>query len=174
MQTARSPRYEPQAVLPLRKELVNVGFRELLTPEDVDSVLSKKQGTVLLMVNSVCGCAAGSARPAAMLALQHSVIPDTCATVFAGMEMDAVDRARGFIKGYPPSSPCMALFKDGEVVAMVQRHDIERRNPEDIAKVLRAAFDKFCARKGPSISREEFAKLVPQQVCGSQIPLYGQ
>ena len=174
MPTARPSRYDPQAVLPLRQELVNVGFRELLTAEDVDAVLTMKQGTVLLMVNSVCGCAAGSARPAAMLALQHSVIPDTCATVFAGMELDAVDRARGYIKGVPPSSPCMALFRDGEVVTVVQRQDIERRSAEEIAKVLRTAFDRFCARKGPSISREEFVKLVPQHACGSQIPLYGE
>jgi putative YphP/YqiW family bacilliredoxin len=174
MPSTRSPRYDPQAVLPLRQELTNVGFRELLTTEDVDALLTKKQGTVLLMVNSVCGCAAGSARPGAMLALQHSVIPDACVTVFAGMELDAVDRARGYIKGYAPSSPCLALFKDGEVVAMVQRTDIERRSPEDIARALRSAFDRFCTRKGPSISREEFAKLVPQHVCGSQIPLFGQ
>ncbi len=174
MQTARPPRYDPQAVLPLRQELVAVGFRELLTAEDVDALLNKKQGTVLLVVNSVCGCAAGSARPGAMLALQHSLIPDALATVFAGMEIDAVDRARSHMKDYPPSSPCMALFKDGELVFMVERHQIERRAPEEISRHLQEAFDKFCTRPGPSIPREEFEKLVPQQSCGSQIPRFGQ
>jgi len=166
----RPPAYDRQAVQPLRKELTQVGVRELLTPEDVDAVLSRREGTVLLVVNSVCGCAAGGARPGVMQALQHRVIPDELATVFAGMEHEAVERARSYLTGYPPSSPSIALLKDGEVAMILERHEIERLSPEDIARELKAAFDRFCCRPGPSIPQEQFEKIVPQRICGSQIP----
>ena len=165
------PMYDPGAVQPMRDELKRVGVRELLTPADVDAVL-KAKGTALVVVNSVCGCAAGGARPAVMLALQHKVIPDQITTVFAGMDKDATEKARSYFKGYPPSSPCIALLKDGEVAAIVQRHDIEGRTPQQIAVTLTAAFDKFCTRLGPSIPREEFEKIVPVQACGSSIPRF--
>lgn len=166
------PMYDPSAVQPMREELKRVGLRELLTAEDVDAAV-KHKGTTLVVVNSVCGCAAGGARPAVMLALQHNVIPDQLTTVFAGMEREAVERARSYFKGYPPSSPCIALLKDSEVATIVQRHDIEGRAPQQIASVLAAAFDKHCTRKGPSIPREEFEKIAPVQACGSSIPRFG-
>ena len=168
------PMYDPQAVKPLREELTRVGMRELLTPEEVDAAFREQKGTVLLIVNSVCGCAAGGARPGALLALQNKVIPDELTTVFAGMERDAVERARGYLKGYPPSSPCIALFRDGEVATILQRHDIEGRSPVEVAAALTSAFDRFCTRPGPSIPREEFEKLAPQEICGSQIPRFEQ
>ena len=104
-----------------------------------------------------------------MLALQNKVIPDQLTTVFAAMERDAVERARGYIKDFPPSSPAVALFKDEKVVAMLERHDIEGRTPAEIAQALTASFDRFCSRRGPSIPREEFETIVTHQACGSQI-----
>lgn len=163
------PTYDPEAVRPMREELVAVGVRELLTPADVDEVLSAP-GTTLVVVNSVCGCAAGNARPGVMLALQNAKIPDRPTTVFAGQEKSAVAEARARMKGYPPSSPCIALFKDGEVVHILQRHDIENRTATQVAESLVAAFDKHCTRPGPSISREEFEKIVAYKGCGSSIP----
>ena len=168
------PMYDSEAVRPMREELTRVGIRDLLTPEDVDGVFSEKKGTALLVVNSVCGCAAGGARPGVMLALQNKLIPDQLTTVFAGMERDAVERARSYLKGCPPSSPCVALFKDGEAVAILQRHDIEGRSPVEIAQSLSAAFDRFCSRPGPSIPREELEKIIPHQACGSEIPRFEQ
>ncbi len=166
------PFYDPHAVQPMREELTRVGIRELLTPDQVDAALRQK-GTVLVVVNSVCGCAAGGARPGVMLALQHKVIPDELTTVFAGMDREATEKARSYFKGYPPSSPSIALLKDGEVAAILQRHEIEGRHPTEIAKVLTSAFDRFCTRKGPSIPHEEFQKIVPVQACGSSIPRHG-
>lgn len=164
------PLYDPEAVKPLRQELVRVGVRELQTPEEVEAVLGKKQGTTLVVVNSICGCAAGSARPGVMLALQNKVIPDQLTTVFAGMDREAVERARAYLAPYPPSSPCIGLLKDGKVAAIIERRDIEGRSPAEIAEALKAAFDKFCSRPGPSIPREEFEKIVPIHACGSSIP----
>ncbi len=166
------PVYDPEAVKPMREELTRVGLRELLTPEDVEAALGPKEGTALLVINSVCGCAAGGARPGVMLALQNKVIPDELTTVFAGMEREAVERARGYLAGYPPSSPCIAVFKDGKVAAILQRHDIEGRTPDQVAEALSSAFDQFCSRPGPSISREEFEKIVPHQACGSELPRF--
>lgn len=142
----RTARYDPVMVQPMRDELTQIGFEELLTPEEVDQILgSAADGTVLLVVNSVCGCAAGKARPGVRLALEYSVRPDRLATVFAGMETDAVERARGHFIGYPPSSPQIGLFKDGQLVHMLERQDIEGRPAEAIAAELRTAFDKYCA-----------------------------
>ena len=137
-------RYDPAMVQPMRDELTRIGFEELLTPEAVDEALSATDGTVLVVVNSVCGCGAGSARPGVRLALEHSIRPDRLTTVFAGMETDAVERARSYFLGYQPSSPQIGLFKDGRLVHMLERHDIEGRAPEAIAADLEAAFDQSC------------------------------
>jgi thioredoxin reductase (NADPH) len=168
------PLYDPEAVKPLRQELTRVGVRELLTVEDVDAVLGETPGTALVVINSICGCAAGGLRPGVMAALQHRVIPDVLATVFAGMERAATERVRHHIIGYPPSSPSAALFKDGKVVFMLQRREIEGRQPQDIAAALARAFDEHCKRPGPSIPRSEYEKIVPVKLCGSSIPQLGE
>ena len=166
----RAPRYDTDAVQPLRGQLVAVGFEDLRTAQDVDKVAGETKGTLLVMINSVCGCAAGSARPGVALALQHTVIPDRLVTVFAGMEHDAVDRVRELHAGYPPSSPSMALFQDGKLVAMVERHRIEGKTPEQLARDLGQLFTRYCSRPGPSIPAREFAKLDFAQACGASIP----
>ncbi len=170
---ALPPIYDPEAVAPMWQELAAVGVEPLNTPEQVDEAL-KAGGSALVIVNSVCGCAAGQARPGAMLALQNAVIPDRSVTVFAGVDRDAVNRAREYMSEYPPSSPCMGLFKDGKLVFMLQRLDLQQMNEEQVAIALREAFDEHCAAKGPSISAEEFQKIRPYQGCGSGIPLMGQ
>jgi len=167
------PLYDPNAVKPMREELTRVGVRELLGSDDVDEALGRKQGTTLLIVNSVCGCAAGGARPGTALALQNNVIPDDLTSVFAGMERDAVERARSYLGQFPASSPFIALFKDGEVAVALQRGDIEGSEPARIAERLADAFDEHCTRKGPSISRDEFAKLSVAKVCGSSVKRFG-
>ena len=164
------PTYDPEAVKPMREELTRVGMRELLTPEEVDTALGQQAGTTLLVINSICECAAGGARPGVMLALQNEVIPDHLTTVFAGMEHEAVEQARSHLRGYPPSSPCIALFENGEVVAVLERRDIQRRKPVEVARALTSAFDLCCSRPGPSIQREELEKIVPREACGSQLP----
>jgi putative YphP/YqiW family bacilliredoxin len=136
--------YDERLVTPMRQELTRIGVEELRTPEEVDAKLGNKHGTALVVVNSVCGCAARNARPAVAEALQHSVKPDSLTTVFAGMEKDAVARARSYFTGYGPSSPQIALLKDGDVVFMLERHNIEGRSAEEIAKDLTDAFDKYC------------------------------
>jgi len=138
--------YDPIKIQPMREELTEVGFNELLTPEDVDATLSDKGGTTFMVVNSVCGCAAGAARPAVKLALSDGPRPERLVTVFAGMERDAVERARSYFVGYEPSSPQMALFKDGQLVHMLERHDIEGREAPAIATDLREAFQKHCGQ----------------------------
>lgn len=127
----------------MREELTKVGFQELKTPEEVDDVL-KSEGTVFVVVNSVCGCAAANARPAAKMAVQGEKHPDKLVTVFAGMEKDAVDKARSYMLPYPPSSPSMALFKDGKLVHMIERHQIEGRPAQMIADNLSSAFEVYC------------------------------
>lgn len=136
--------YPPHIVDPMRQELTGMGFREARTAEEAEEALVRP-GTTLLVVNSVCGCSAGSARPAVGLALTHNLIPDNLFTVFAGQDVEAVARAREFIRGYPPSSPSVALFRDGELVLMLERKDIEGRPAPDIAGDLTRAFDRFCA-----------------------------
>jgi putative YphP/YqiW family bacilliredoxin len=135
--------YDPVLVQPMRDELTSLGVRELLTPSEVESEV-KKAGTTLVFVNSVCGCAAGGARPALRLSLMHKKKPANVVTVFAGMEREAVAKAREFFKPYQPSSPQIALMKDGKVVRMWQRHDIEGRDPSAIARSLSEAYDEFC------------------------------
>ena len=136
--------YPPDLVAPMKEELTSVGFSELTTAEAVDSVLNKEEGTVLLMVNSVCGCAAANARPAVKLAAGHSKTPGMFTTVFAGVDQDATAQARKHMLPYPPSSPSIALFKNGKMVHFVERHHIEGRPAQMIAENLTAAFDEFC------------------------------
>jgi len=138
-------RYDPRMVQPMREELTTLGFEEMLSPEDVDTAL-QSDGTVMVVVNSVCGCAAGMARPGVRLAVQHDRIPDRLATVFAGMEVEATDQARSYFAGYPPSSPQIGLFRDGKLVFLLDRHDIEGSEANDIAKKLVEAFDEYCTK----------------------------
>lgn len=130
---------------PMREELTALGFRELKTAADVDQVVTGSSGVVMLVVNSVCGCAAGRARPGIADALRHTSRPDVLATVFAGADIEATDWARRYFTGYGPSSPSVALLKDGKLLYMMERKNIEIRSAEEIAAELRAAFDKFCA-----------------------------
>jgi putative YphP/YqiW family bacilliredoxin len=139
------PLYDPRLVQPMREELTRIGFQELRTPPDVDVALGTSKGVTLVVVNSVCGCAARNARPAATLALEHPRRPDRLLTVFAGQDADATARARSYFTGYAPSSPQMALFKDGELVFMLERKNIEGRAAKDIAADLTAAFDRYCS-----------------------------
>lgn len=170
---SRPPIYDQDAVQPYRDELIAVGFKELLTAQAVDEAINVKDDkTKLVMINSVCGCAAGSARPGVSLALQNKIIPDELYTVFAGQEREAVDRARQYIKGFPPSSPCVALFKNGELVYFMQRYDIEGYHAEHIASVLTEVFDDACAKEGPSVSPKSFAEIMYAKSCGSKIPLH--
>ncbi len=136
--------YDPALVQPMREELTHIGVQELLTAEDVDAFMGET-GTALLVVNSVCGCAAGGARPAVAIAVQHSNKPDRLATVFAGQFAEATERARSYLSQYPPSSPSFALLKDGQIVHFVPRHSIEGRDPQTIAHDLVQAFDQHCA-----------------------------
>ncbi len=136
--------YPEMMVAPMRQDLVRIGFTELKTPTDVDEVLGKETRTTLLAVNSVCGCAAAMMRPAVYLSLQGERKPEVLTTVFAGQDMDATDKAREYITGFPPSSPSIALFKDGELAYFMERHQIEGRYPEDIAADLKAAYEEHC------------------------------
>jgi putative YphP/YqiW family bacilliredoxin len=138
------PLYDPRLVQPMREELTHIGFRELRTPADVDEALGATTDATLVVVNSVCGCAARNARPAVTVALQQGRRPTRLLTVFAGQDADATARARSYFTGYAPSSPQMALFKDGKVVFMLERKNIEGRAASDIAADLTAAFDRYC------------------------------
>src|ERR1700683_1818223 len=139
--------YPQQLLVPMREDLTRYGVEETRTPADVDRALAPENGTVMMVVNSVCGCAAGKARPGIGMALQHKVRPDKAATVFAGGDDDAVAHLRSILSDYPPSSPSIALFQHGKPVYMMHRSDIERRDAPQIAKMLTDAFDKFCAKK---------------------------
>jgi putative YphP/YqiW family bacilliredoxin len=135
--------YPEQLVKPMREDLTIAGFQELHTAEDVTSAISK-EGTTLLVVNSVCGCAAANARPGAKMSLDNAHKPNHIVTVFAGVDKDAVNKAREFMVPFPPSSPCMALFKDGELVHVLERHHIEGRPAELIAENLKDAYNSHC------------------------------
>ncbi|MEJ6795785.1 MAG: BrxA/BrxB family bacilliredoxin [Flavobacteriales bacterium] len=135
--------YPAEMVAPMKGELTEKGFNELFSNEDVDNAL-KAEGTTLVVVNSVCGCAAGSMRPAVKLSLENSKLPNSLTTAFAGVDKEAVDRARQYMLPYPPSSPCIALFKDGKLAHMIERHHIEGRTAEMIAENLKLAYDEFC------------------------------
>ncbi|NUO81551.1 BrxA/BrxB family bacilliredoxin [candidate division KSB1 bacterium] len=166
--------YDPAAVQPMRDELTATGFEELLTSEAVDQTLSAQNNeTILLVVNSVCGCAAGSARPGVTLALQHHTIPDRFVTVFAGQDRAAVEHVRGkYLADFPPSSPSMALFKNGKAIYVMHRREIEGRPEGMIANTLAKVFEQHCTRKGPAISPEAYAQLTHALACGSTIPRY--
>ncbi len=135
--------YREEFVLPMRQELTSLGFLELKTTAEVDRLFADNTGSLLIVINSVCGCAAANARPAVRLALKHRIAPSKLVTVFAGQDPEPTQRVRDYLTGYPPSSPSMALFKDGGLVFMLQRHQIERRLPEEIAADLTRAFDSY-------------------------------
>ncbi len=172
---SQQPTYDPASVQPMRDELIGAGLVELINPDDVDNILNAGPNeTVLVMVNSVCGCAAGSARPGVALALQHQIIPDRLSSVFAGQDKAALAHLRHeYLAEFPPSSPFVALFKNKKALFVLTRQDIEGRYPEEIAKRLTVAFDQQCSKKGPSISPEDYAQLVHAVACGSKIPKFG-
>jgi putative YphP/YqiW family bacilliredoxin len=138
--------YPEIMVIPMREELTRLGIQELRTGEAVDAALKSQPGTTLVVVNSICGCAAGRMRPAVRMALQNAGQPDKAFTVFAGQDLEATDRARGYFTGQPPSSPSIAILRDGQLVYMMPRRDIESREAPAIAADLKAALDKFCAK----------------------------
>jgi putative YphP/YqiW family bacilliredoxin len=140
-------RYPEEFIGPMRQELTRLGVQETRTPEDVDATLGAHGGTVMMVINSMCGCAAGRARPGIALSLRHAIVPDTVATVFAGGDLEATARVREYLHDYPPSSPSVALFKDGKPVFMLHRHQIEQRDATEIAKFLTEAFDQFCVKQ---------------------------
>ncbi len=136
--------YPAEMVLPMKEDLTNVGFEQLIDSESVDQFLTQESGTLLVVVNSVCGCAAGNMRPGVKLSLQHSKKPEILTTVFAGVDTDAVSQARKYFLPYPPSSPSIALFKDGKLVHFLERHHIEGGSAQMIAANLAAAYDSYC------------------------------
>jgi putative YphP/YqiW family bacilliredoxin len=170
---AKPPLYDSAAVQPMRDELTSVGFEEIRTPQMLEDVLSKNNDeSNLVFINSVCGCAAGSARPGVILALQYKVIPNRFFTLFAGMDRDAIDCLRDkYLGEYPPSSPSMAIIKNGELVFMMPRHEIEGSTPEEVAEILQEQFDEHCTRPGPAISKEAYDKIVFEKACGSSARL---
>jgi len=136
--------YPAEMVLPMKEDLINVGFEQLIDSDSVDQFLTQESGTLLVVVNSVCGCAAGNMRPGVKLSLQHSKKPEILTTVFAGVDTDAVSQARKYFLPYPPSSPSIALFKDGKLVHFLERHHIEGGSAQMIAANLAAAYDAYC------------------------------
>jgi len=146
--------YPELMIKPMREDLTRLGVRETRSPEEVDEAIKNGEGTVMVVVNSVCGCAAGRARPGVALALQHKVRPENVITVFAGADIEATDRARSYFKGYPPSSPSIALLQGGELVYILERRQIEGREAPEIAAELTEAFDKYCS---PSTSQSASA-----------------
>ena len=161
IKTTQYPSYDPVLVQPMRDELTSVGCKELLTPEDVDKALGRNDDkTVLVVINSVCGCSAGSGRPGVMMALQNSIIPNKLYTLFGGMEKDAIDRYRSkYLPNHQTSSPHIALFRNGKPVAIFQRSDIEGHTAENIADELVTLFNKESNNTGPSISAKDFDKV---------------
>jgi putative YphP/YqiW family bacilliredoxin len=139
-------RYPEEFIGPMRQELTRLGVQETRTAEDVDAMLGPNGGTVMMVINSMCGCAAGRARPGIALSLRHATLPDKVATVFAGGDIEATARVREYLQDYPPSSPSVALFRDGKPVFMLHRHQIENRDAIEIAKSLTEAFDQFCVQ----------------------------
>lgn len=139
--------YDEKFVAPMRQELTSIGFRELKRAGDVDEALKNQRGSTLVVVNSVCGCAAGMARPGVALSLNHAVVPDHLVTVFAGQDLEAVAKVRNMLPQFPPSSPSMFLFKDGLCVWALQRFQIEGRSAKDVAQNLTAAYESFCTKE---------------------------
>ena len=141
--------YPELMVMPMREELTRLGIKETRTPDEVENALNQP-GTTMVVVNSICGCAAGKMRPAVRAALQNSTRPDQAITVFAGQDRDATDKARGYFTGFPPSSPSIGILRDGELVYMMQRSDIETSDPQTIAMKLTQAFNQFCSKSAVS------------------------
>jgi putative YphP/YqiW family bacilliredoxin len=166
------PLYAREDVQPMIDELTNVGVASLSTPEAVDEAVLHTPGVSLVVINSVCGCAAGNCRPGVTLALQNEKIPDTLGTVFAGVDTEAVDRARALMSEVPPSSPCIAMFKDGKLIGVLERRHIEQMTAVDIGNALSKAFNEHCDRQGPSVPKEVFEKNEHVDRCGSSIPIY--
>ena len=164
--------YAREDVQPMIDELTNVGVRSLTTREDVDRAILETPGMTMVVINSVCGCAAGNCRPGVSLALQNDRIPDHLTTVFAGVDVEAVQRARELMQGIPPSSPCIALFKDGKMAGVLERKHIERMTAMDISGALTKAFNEHCTRQGPSVPSEVFDSNEHVSRCGSSIPVY--
>ena len=152
------PLYNADVVRPMWKELDDIGVHPLTSAAAVDEVMANRAGTVIVVVNSICGCAAGNARPGVAIALQNRVIPDRLYTVFAGVDREATQRAREYMTGMPPSSPSVALFKDGELVYMLHRKQIELMDIDSVAHNLAQAFDKYCDTPGPSVPRDVLAR----------------
>ena len=144
--------YSELMIKPMREELTRIGAEELRTPEQVDELLTADSGTVMVVVNSICGCAAGKARPGIARALQHSVKPDKVATVFAGADIEATEKARSYFTGYAPSSPSIALLKDGQIVWMMERRQIEGKDAYQVADDLTRAFDQHCVKSEATAS----------------------
>lgn len=165
--------YDPELVQPMRDELTRLGATELRTAEEVDEILGRRSGTTLLVINSVCGCAAANARPALTIALGGPPQPDTLVTVFAGQDIEATEKAREYLPAFPPSSPSMALFAAGEPVFVLERHHIEGREAVEIARDLRSALDRFCARAQTPVERtsEAEAPAPVQEKIGSPDPI---
>ena len=154
--------YPESFIGPMRQELTRLGVRELKTADEVDTLLRGERGTVMVVVNSMCGCAAGKARPGIARALQHAVTPDVVATVFAGGDIEATDRARSYFTGYPPSSPSVAILRSGKLVYMMERRQIENQTAEAIASNLTAAFDRLCGEEGSSEAARETHEAPPR------------
>jgi len=144
--------YPEIIVVPMREELTRLGVQELRTAEEVDRAIANQSGTAMVIVNSICGCAAGRMRPAVRMALQNSARPEKMFSVFAGQDKEAAERARGYFTGYPPSSPSIALLRDGKLVFMLERCDIEGRQADAIAQDLSGAFDRFCTASSAAAS----------------------
>ncbi|MBI9070549.1 MAG: BrxA/BrxB family bacilliredoxin [Melioribacteraceae bacterium] len=168
-----APTYDPIAVQPLRNELTDVGFSEVLTVEDFESVVNQNNDeTVFLFINSVCGCSAGTARPGATLALQGEVIPNKLVTAFAGQEKEVIQHIREkYLNEFSPCSPCMAMFRNGKLEFYLPRFEIEKKRAEDIAEILTGLFKERCSNNGPSIPSEDFEKLKYKRMCGSKIEM---
>jgi len=143
--------YPEIMIRPMREDLTRLGVEELKTAEAVDATLQNSKGTVMVIVNSICGCAAGKARPGVALALQHEARPEKVVTVFAGADIEATEKARSYFTGYPPSSPSIGLLRDGQLVYMMERRQIEGRDAWQIAEELKRAFDQFCVTTSPSV-----------------------
>jgi putative YphP/YqiW family bacilliredoxin len=166
-------RYDPELVQPMRDELTRLGVQELHTPEEVEEALGTWEGTTLLVINSVCGCAAANARPALAIARGSPAQPDTLVTVFAGQDIEATDKAREYLPGFQPSSPFMALFAEGELVFVLERHHIEGREATEIARDITDAFARFCGASPVPAGRtfEREAKALVQQEVGPRDPV---
>ena len=168
------PTYAPDAVQYMRDELTEVGFEKITSIEEADQVLTQqKDQVVLLVINSVCGCAAGSVRPGVALALQHHLIPDYLVTTFAGQDKQVVEYIRQkYLTNFIPSSPCIALFKNGQMLHILERKDLVNLDPEEISHILTALFDKSCFRIGPSVEPEKYNSLGFTVMCSTNIPKF--